>query len=366
MNHEGVERERAITCPDRLSPDQTEWLHKVPQAKPLKPKYKPRYGRRRRGAPQERDPSDDARCPHKRGRILVVEPRRLAVFSLQKRVQEELRRAGSQDAVGYAMAGELKHRDNSNVLFVTVGWLLQKLLHSPDFLDSFSFLLLDEIHERGLDADLLLALLQQVRADQAYFPRLVLMSATLDVQGLGTYFGSGDPVTVHCGGMVHPVQMLMLNDIADDLAFDAGIRHVAEQASEKMRPRAEPVITPQLRLLATLLVVRTVATAEGSILVFLPGIADIEDMFERVSVMLDNRGMNADILILHSMVPFADQQDVFAETKRPRVFLSTDISQTSLTIPNVTTIIDFAHQRMVVQSTLSTVYASQSSCKQRA
>lgn len=134
--------------------------------------------------------------------ILVTQPRRIAAISLAKRVASELGQEVGQD-VGFKIGHESMADARTRLLFVTSGWCLQKLVHNPGYLAECSHLVLDEIHERGLDSDILYVILKRIiralvnfdrtsKRDSAFpsYPSLVLMSATFSTDLFGAYFGS--------------------------------------------------------------------------------------------------------------------------------------------------------------------------------
>jgi len=144
--------------------------------------------------------------------ILCTQPRRIAAISLAKRVSSELGEECGQ-SVGFKIGHESMADRRTRLLFVTTGWLLQKLVHNPAWLAECSHIVLDEIHELSLDSDILYVVLRRViRAlvsfdlehrrphGQASYPSLVLMSATFSTGLFANYFG---PVWKSVPGMGH-------------------------------------------------------------------------------------------------------------------------------------------------------------------
>ncbi len=132
--------------------------------------------------------------------VLVTQPRRIAAISLAKRVASEMGEEVGK-TVGFKIGHESMSDARTRLVFVTSGWLLQKLVHNPEYLAQCSHLVLDEIHERGLDADILYVILKRVvRALIAFdaqqgrpiahasYPSLVLMSATFNTDLFGAFF----------------------------------------------------------------------------------------------------------------------------------------------------------------------------------
>ena len=236
----------------------------------------------------------------RRGRVLVVEPRRVAARSLATRVAE-LEGARAGEAVGWVVRDEVRASDRTEVVFVTPGVALRWAASGR--LSGFSTLVLDEFHERGMDLDLLLALCLR---DRRGGPQLLVMSATL----------AGDRIAAHLGGVhlsgegrLHPV----------DVRYAPGGAVVPDGRGLEQRVRAALASTPD---------------AAGDALVFLPGKGEIS----RVAAAL--QGLDAEVLPLHGGLTLDQQRRVFHPGPRRRVVLSTNVAETSLTIPRIGLVID--------------------------
>ncbi|MFT4978476.1 MAG: ATP-dependent helicase HrpB [Myxococcota bacterium] len=232
-----------------------------------------------------------------RGRALVVEPRRVAARALASRVAE-LEQSPIGGTVGYAVRDERRASAATEVLFVTPGIALRMLRSGDDAL--YSTLVLDEFHERSLDLDLLLAL-----ALERGSPELLIMSATLQ----------GDRIARHLGGehlsgegRLYPVDTRYLPSGADQ----PDVRGL-ESRVQKAADRA--------------------ASDPGDILVFLPGKGEI------ASVQASLQG-DFEVLALHGGLSLSEQSRVFKPGKRRRIILSTNVAETSLTVPRIGVVID--------------------------
>lgn len=135
--------------------------------------------------------------------IAVTQPRRVAAINLAARVSKE---AGQPlgELVGYRVRFDEKLSYRTKIKFVTDGMLLREAILDPA-LKSYSVVVLDEVHERSVNSDVLMALLKQVCAGNASF-KLVVMSATLDLPKFMQYFGSRAVVSVE--GRTHSIQVL--------------------------------------------------------------------------------------------------------------------------------------------------------------
>jgi ATP-dependent helicase HrpB len=232
-------------------------------------------------------------CP---GRVLVIEPRRIACRSLAARVAE-LEGTTPGEGVGYVVRDERVLREGTRIVFATPGIVLR----DRALLASASTIVLDELHERSLEMDLLLALLpRRTRA------ALVVMSATLEA----------DRVAKHLGGTLV---------VGEGRAFPVEIRH----------PSGQPLL-PDAEGLAGRVRAAVEASARdpGDVLVFLPGKAEIEACAQALA------GLPALVLPLHGELGLADQSRVFAGAARRKVILATNVAETSLTIPGIGVVID--------------------------
>ena len=238
------------------------------------------------------------------GRVLVVEPRRVACQRLAERVAElEATRLG--DGVGYVVRDDRAIGDATRIVFATPGVVLR---HRA-LLDDAGTVVLDEFHERSLDVDLLLALVVRGRADRgAAGParRLVVMSATLE----------GERVARHVGGA---------HLAAEGRAFPVDVRYLA-QGDALPDPKDLPA-----RVRSAL----DAALGEpGDVLVFLPGKAEIEACRRAVDAS------SLAVVTLHGGLDLEGQRRAFEPADRRKVILATNVAETSLTIPGVGVVID--------------------------
>ncbi len=248
-----------------------------------------------------------------RGRIIMLEPRRLAARGAAERMAETLGEAVGQ-TVGYRMRGASKVSKSTRIEVVTEGILTRMLQADPE-LSGIGILIFDEIHERSLNADLGLALAAEVRS--ALRPDLILlpMSATLDPDGIASTLG-GAPV-IRSEGRTFPVETRWLD-----------------------RP-----LPPNTRLENA--VAETVQTAlaetSGDVLVFLPGEGDIRRVAARLDATL------SEAVRLHTLfgaMSFdAQRAAIRPDPKNRKVVLATSIAETSLTIEGVRVVVDAGRAR---------------------
>jgi len=272
-------------------------------------------------------------------KIILLEPRRLAARAAANRMADALaERVG--ETIGLRMRLETRVSPRTQVEVVTEGVFARMTLDDPS-LDGVAAVLFDEFHERSLDADLGLALALDVQGGLRDDLRLVAMSATLDVARVAQLIG--DAQIVESAGRAFPVET----------------RYLGRDSTE----RIEDSVTRAIE--------RALAEERGSILVFLPGQAEIM----RVAARLAERklGPNVDIAPLYGAMDRAEQDLAVSPSRvgRRKIVLATSIAETSLTIEGVRVVIDSGLTRAPVfepdlgMTRLETMRASRASVDQR-
>ncbi|HEY2009950.1 MAG TPA: ATP-dependent helicase HrpB [Rhizomicrobium sp.] len=247
-------------------------------------------------------------APMNGGRILMLEPRRLAARAAATRMASLIGEPVGR-TVGFRTRLESAVSFATRIEVVTTGLLVRRLLGDPG-LDGISAVILDEIHERSLEADLALALCLDAQAMLRPDLRLLAMSATLDGARLSAIMTA--PI-VESAGRMHPVE----------------IRHAARDI-----PSARELPEAMARAVRAAL-----AEAPGDVLAFLPGMGEIR----RTEAALD--GLDAAVLPLHGDLPPAAQDLALRPAQGRRVVLATAIAETSLTVPGVRIVIDGGFRR---------------------
>ncbi|MCP9208314.1 ATP-dependent helicase HrpB [Streptomyces sp. NEAU-Y11] len=292
-------------------------------------------------------------------RVLVAEPRRIAARAAARRMAWLLgERVGGR--VGFTVRGERQAGRDTVVEVVTTGVLLQRLQRDQQ-LAGVDVVVLDECHERHLDADTAAAFLLDVRAALRPELRLVAASATTDAEGWARLLGGGDGSGGEGGPSAAPV------------VSAPGVSHPVEVV---WAPPARPVRPPHgMRVDPALLdhvasvVRRALREREGDVLCFLPGVGEIA----RVAGMLGGLD-GTEVLQVHGRAPAAVQEAVLAgaDGGPRRVVLATSVAESSLTVPGVRVVVDCGlareprmdHARGL--SALTTVRASRAAARQRA
>ncbi|MEU6095567.1 ATP-dependent helicase HrpB [Streptomyces sp. NPDC047079] len=278
-------------------------------------------------------------------RVVVAEPRRIAARAAARRMAWLLGEKPGH-SVGYTVRGERVTGRHARVEVVTTGVLLQRLQRDQE-LTGVDVVVLDECHERHLDADTAAAFLLDVR--QALRPelRLVAASATTDAEGWARLLG-GAPV-VEAEGVSHPVEV------------------VWAPPARPVRPPHGLRVDPALLAHVTSVVRRALAECEGDVLCFLPGVGEIARVAGRLG---DLAGV--EVLQVHGRAPAFVQDAVLSLGAGRRVVLATAVAESSLTVPGVRVVVDSGlareprvdHARAL--SALATVRASQAAGRQRA
>lgn len=239
------------------------------------------------------------------GRIGCTQPRRIAATAMARRLSAELK-----CEYGAGVGSQVRFEDRTSpetvLKFMTDGILLAEFRDDP-LLYQYDTLIIDEAHERTLNIDFLLGLLKNLLRRRKDL-KIAISSATLDLEKFREFF-PGAPV-IEVEGRTFPVEDIFLMPEADEELPE----HVARA----------------VELLSSF-------DPKGNILVFLPGEREIRDCTD----MLNGRNLrNTEILPLYARLSNADQQKVFQSSPLRRIILSTNVAETSLTIPNVKFCID--------------------------
>lgn len=235
-------------------------------------------------------------CLARDGRVIVLQPRRIAARSLARRIAVE-RGWTAGEQVGWQVRFERRFTPRTQLLVATEGILTRRLQEDP-LLSDFDCVVLDEFHERSLHADLALALVRQAREAR---PELgvVVMSATLEAAPVRAFLD--DCPLIEVPGRTHPVTIEYAPH--DSLAAAAA---------------------------------RRVAEGSGHVLCFLPGAPEIRRAARDLGTLRDR----VEIVPLHGSLSADEQDRALAESTRRKLILATNVAETSLTIDGVTDVVD--------------------------
>ncbi len=248
------------------------------------------------------------------GRILMLEPRRLAARASAERMAETLGEPVGR-TVGYRIRGEAKVSGVTRIEVVTEG-ILTRMIQSDPELQGVGLVIFDEFHERSLNADLGLALCLELRGALREDLKLLVMSATLDAGPVAALMGDAPVVTSE--GRAYPVETRWLPRVPDaSLRLEAVVAGAVKAALEE-----------------------TAKDFGGGVLVFLPGEGEIR----RVEGLLrDVPGVA--VRPLFGAMDFAAQRAALAPVEGRKVVLATSIAETSLTLPDIRVVVDAGRAR---------------------
>ncbi|MGZ0656058.1 ATP-dependent RNA helicase [Coraliomargarita sp. W4R72] len=244
------------------------------------------------------------------GEIVVLQPRRLAARLLAKRVASE-RGVKLGEEVGYQIRFENVVSARTRIRFVTEAILLRQILEDPT-LKGVGAVVFDEFHERHLTSDLSLACALQSVAEQRPDLKLVVMSATLDIDVLEEFLA---PCTrVEASGRMYPV----------DVSYaGAALGRQAAPVWERAAGAFKKSIAGQV---------------SGDVLVFMPGAFEIRKTMEAIEALPESRGY--EVLPLHGELSPDAQDRAVSSGDRPKIIVSTNVAETSITIEGVGVVID--------------------------
>ncbi|KIX04463.1 uncharacterized protein Z518_05331 [Rhinocladiella mackenziei CBS 650.93] len=312
--------------------------------------------------------------------MLCTQPRRVAALSLSERVSaERCVKEGDEGfertSVGYSVRGYSKVSSKTKITFMTTGVLLRRLQGSKTVksaLANVSHVFVDEVHERSLDTDFLLALLRDAVSS---LPKLkvVLMSATLNADIFANYFGGEIVGRVHIEGRTFPVQDYYLDDVvrlvekeketAPELAKDL-------PSSEIGKAIQNLGIGINYQLIASLIQIidGELGDTTGGILIFMPGTLEIDRCLRTL-----NESPRIHGLPLHASLTPTEQRQVFrrAPSGKRKVVVATNVAETSITIEDIVAVIDSGKVKETDYDPafntvrLEEVWVSQAACKQR-
>ncbi|XP_072988062.1 DExH-box ATP-dependent RNA helicase DExH1 isoform X2 [Typha latifolia] len=303
--------------------------------------------------------------------IICTQPRRISAISVAARIASE-RGENLGETVGYQIRLEAKRSAQTRLLFCTTGVLLRRLVQEPE-LAGISHLLVDEIHERGMNEDFLIIILRDLLPRRPDL-RLILMSATINADLFSKYFGNA-PV-IHIPGLTFPVTEVFLEDILEKTRYKIksefdnhpGNSRRRRQISTKNDPLTEmfedvdidskyksySISTRQsleawagaqldLGLVESTIEYICRNEGDGAILVFLTGWDEISKLLDRIkgNNLLGNSSKFI-VLPLHGSMPTINQREIFDRpaSNMRKIVLATNIAESSITIDDVVYVLD--------------------------
>ena len=250
------------------------------------------------------------------GKIACTQPRRIAALSVSQRVAEELKVSWGKE-VGAKIRFTDKTGKDTRIKFLTDGMLLSEI-HGDRHLLEYDTVIIDEAHERSLNIDFLLGYLNQLRKERPDL-KIIITSATIDTEAFSKAFG--DAPIIEVSGRMFPVDLeyLPLDELLPGTSanyLDGAVAAVEQLIEEHNR---------------------------GDILVFFPAEKDIR---ETRDVLIGRRWKHVEVFTLFGRLSSGDQQKVFSRSGGRKIILSTNIAETSLTIPGIRFVVDTGYVRL--------------------
>ncbi|XP_029166028.1 probable ATP-dependent RNA helicase spindle-E [Nylanderia fulva] len=308
--------------------------------------------------------------------IIVTQPRRIAAINIAKRVSQESGwPLGS--LIGYKVGMRKEHSPDTRLTYCTTEVLLNLLIHEKHML-KFTHIILDEIHERDRELDFLLLVIKKLLQTNSGQVKIILMSATIDVTRFAEYFST------RVGNKLMPAPIVKIPERRN---FQICTYYLDDIENLGVIPEVsmEPIITQDMINFCSLIISAldqvdlndnekdSDSPQRHAVLIFLPGIYEIEELYNYLSSTCYVNKL-WDIVTLHSLISSDEQQRVFYKSPDGyrRIILSTNIAESSITVPDVKYVIDFCLIKVLeVDSitnyqTLKLCWASKANCMQRA
>ena len=273
-----------------------------------------------------------------RGKILVVQPRRIAAKSLA-RFGSNIYGCEVGDEIGYIVRFEKKVTDTTQLIYLTDG-VLFRLLAQPENLKDVGTIIFDEFHERSLFMDTSLCLIKHLKSSSVISPRIIVTSATIDIQNLNKYLGSE--------------KELKLISKSYDVEIIYKARKTKVYLEDQVCDLLHQVLDEEV----------------GNILIFMDGAASIRRLIRFIENRITNKKI--EVLPLFSELSLQEQDRAISRSPKRKIIVSTNIAETSLTIEGIGVVIDtglakkFSYDPYRGVNVLLSQNISRSSAKQRA
>ncbi len=268
------------------------------------------------------------------GMIGCTQPRRIAARAVAARVAEELQtELGS--VVGYQVRFTDKVGEDSRIKFMTDGILLAEIA-SDRWLSRYDTLIIDEAHERSLNIDFLLGYLKQLLRKRPDL-KLIVTSATIDTERFSRHFDNAPVVNVE--GRTYPVEVRYrpLDEMGQSAQSAA-----APARGKRVEADSESAMDPVSAIVAAVDEI-TRSDARGDVLIFLPGEREIRDTHQALE---RRKYRETEVLPLYARLSAKDQDRVFNPGPKRRVVLTTNVAETSLTVPRIRYVVDPGYARI--------------------
>ncbi|KAI3379883.1 hypothetical protein SNEBB_002277 [Seison nebaliae] len=334
-------------------------------------------------------------------KIYVTQPRRAAAISLATYVSR-LSGCDVGTSVGYKIGSERLISHSTQLIYCTTGCLLNLIVNQYNNMEmnDISHIILDEVHERNIEIDMLMALLKQLLSEEKF--SLILMSATMAIEDLQDYYRVNDDAIIKCSSRtLYPIDIFYYEDLMR--LFDPRQKFddekdnleylVSEQCSLPYRlftleqltmEQTDSDATPKFRRMVCEMVARIIFECEKKydkdaicgidMIVFVPGMGELRTLHQYLSKAV----VGIELIALHADLPIQSQIEIlqgssnrFGRCNPRRVIISTNVAESSLTFPTVRYVVDFCQVRTLCvdhQTTYTSLrlqWVSQSSLQQR-
>ncbi len=268
------------------------------------------------------------------GMIGCTQPRRIAARAVAARVAEELQ-TELGTVVGYQVRFTDKVGEDSRIKFMTDGILLAEIA-SDRWLSRYDTLIIDEAHERSLNIDFLLGYLKQLLRKRPDL-KLIVTSATIDTERFSRHFDNAPVVNVE--GRTYPVEVRYRP--LDEVGQSADSA-TAPARGKRAEADSESAMDPVSAIVAAVDEI-TRSDARGDVLIFLPGEREIRDTHQALE---RRKYRETEVLPLYARLSAKDQDRVFNPGPKRRVVLTTNVAETSLTVPRIRYVVDPGYARV--------------------
>ncbi|XP_054743401.1 probable ATP-dependent RNA helicase spindle-E [Anastrepha obliqua] len=312
-------------------------------------------------------------------KIVCTQPRRIAAISIARRVCQE-RKWEEGSVVGFQVGLHANISEDTRLIYCTTGVLLQKLIKEKS-LKQFTHIILDEVHERDQEMDFLLIVIRKLLTTNSRDVKIVLMSATINAGEFSDYFTirrKPAPVLRVDSRRLFQVREFYLSDLGrinsaniDVDISDPGISKEMFNIALKLI-----IVIDNIEKQEAAVAIDNGPLQQTSILIFLPGINEIEQMSSKLKLLSESDDNNVKLypIRLHSLISPDEQNKVFNNPPGGfrKVILSTNIAESSITVPDVKYVIDFCLTKSLITDTatnfssLQLHWASRANCRQRA
>ena len=283
-------------------------------------------------------------------KILMTQPRRIAAVSIAKRLSEEMHQKLGKK-IGFHVSMNPNFSSDTKILVETTGIFLEELIHKNL---EYSHIIIDEVHERDIYIDLVLAMIkwyfeQHPRSKM----RIILMSATISEDEFANYLkdtNGGKIPIIKIDESPHLTYEFILNEIYLNIKTDLII---SEQLKEEIVLGSSifssmmidnPCFIKELFPVCAALIEKICKENDenrNGILIFVPGLGEIHELLDYLQIYFENNKDNLEFLILHSQIADTDQDKIFKMNNKRKIILATNIAESSITISNVDFVIDF-------------------------